>query len=557
MPDNPKKIPNLKYLKPIGGFHGVSVIFPTLKDIFDYEEKKIKIIQGYPRFVTHPLVKKLEEKFEKSFKANGVLCCHSYASAIFLITDYYFRKGTKMYLSKGLPTKIFNLLDRKFKNLAEKSSLSHANIVICNIDELKTNFDLKDKVLIGLVKDNSYIPKMSKLNFDILILNNKDNDAGIIIFYNTLHSELNILRRHCGFIVSSRKLVRKENITTKKIDFYSEKLKKHLSSLEIANSNQCFLYPSGMAAVFIAIFSIISSKKPKIIVLGSLYVDTIRILEKWFKKYDLHEPIFIRENFLKELKNHIDEDTAGIIFEIPSNPLIQLVNVEKIISLTHLKNAKVIVDNTIATPYNFNPFNYNADLIVHSTTKFLNGKNNHIGGVLLAKNKDDIKNIKKINELVDLNMCVGDMIVLNRNLKNFEARMEKINKNSEIIANYLSKHKSVERVYYPTLKSDPNNLLMRKYLKGASGLISFTLKNSSFENAEKFYNNLHLPFLKGPSLGSEKTLLCPYVILAHFNDTKQELRKLGLDFYLMRMSVGTEPVDKILRSLKHGLSFIT
>ncbi len=555
MPDNPK-ISNLKYLKPIGGFHGVSVVFPTLKDVFDYEEKKIKIIQGYPRFVTHPLVKNLEEKFEKRFKAKGVLCCHSYESAVFLITDYYFRKGTKIYFSKGLPTKIFNLLDRKFKNLAKKSNISHANVVICNIEELKTNLDLKDKVLIGLVKDNSYIPKMSKKKFDILILNNKDNDIGIIIFYNTLHSELNILRRHCGFIVSSRKLVRKENISTKKVDFYSEKLKNNLSGLELANSNQCFLYPSGMAAVFTAILSIISSKKPKIIVLGSLYIDTIRILEKWFKKYDLHEPIFIRKNFLKELKNHIDNDIAGIIFEIPSNPLIQLVNVEKVISLAHLKNAKVIIDNTIATPYNFNPFNYNADIIVHSTTKFLSGKNNHIGGVLLAKNKSDIKNIKKINELVDLNMCIGDMRVLARNLKHFEVRMEKINKNSEIVANYLSEHESIETVYYPTLKSDPNNLLMRKYLKGASGLISFILKNSSFENAEKFYNNLHLPILKGPSLGSEKTLLCPYVILAHFNDIKQQLKKLGLDFYLMRMSVGTEPVETILKSLKHALSFI-
>ena len=120
MPDN-LEISNYKYLKPIGGFHGVSVVFPTLKDVFDYEEKKIKLIQGYPRFVTHPLVKKLEEKFEKRFKAKGVLCCHSYESAVFLIIDYYFRKGTKINLSKGLPTKIFNLLDRKFKNLAIKS----------------------------------------------------------------------------------------------------------------------------------------------------------------------------------------------------------------------------------------------------------------------------------------------------------------------------------------------------------------------------------------------------------------------------------------------------
>ncbi len=131
--------------------------------------------------------------------------------------------------------------------------------------------------------------------------------------------------------------------------------------------------------------------------------------------------------------------------------------------------------------------------------------------------------------------------------------MEKINKNSEIVANFLNNHKLIKKVYYPSIKNDPYHLLMKKYLKGGSGLLSFVLKESTEENAMKFYDNLLPPILKGPSLGSEKTLLCPYVIMAHYNDSKEELEQLGFDFYLMRISVGIEPVGKIIRSLENAL----
>ena len=212
--------PILKYLKTIGGFHGVSVIFPKLKDVFNYEEKKIKIIQGYPRFVTHPLVKKIENKFKKKFNAEGVLCCHSYESAVFLIIDYYFRKGNKLFCGKGLPTKIFELLNQKFENLVEKTIPSEANILIISPEEFKTELNLDNKVLIGLDENNFYPPAKYKNNLDILILNDKDNDIGVIIFYNSLLSELDILRRHSGLIVSSRKLIKKKNISNRKRRVY-------------------------------------------------------------------------------------------------------------------------------------------------------------------------------------------------------------------------------------------------------------------------------------------------------------------------------------------------
>jgi cystathionine beta-lyase/cystathionine gamma-synthase len=256
------------------------------------------------------------------------------------------------------------------------------------------------------------------------------------------------------------------------------------------------------------------------------------------------------------LEKYIDKNTAGVIVEFPSNPLIQLVDIEKIVKISHSMGAKVLVDNTIATPYNFNPFYYDVDITVHSTTKFLSGKNNHIGGVVLTKDHDSGEKIEEFNKLINIKMNFNDIRVLTRNIKQFERRMQIINDNSIKIANFLSSHKAIKRVHYPGLENNPDHALMKKYLKGGSGLLSFILDESTMENAEKFYDNLLPPVLKGPSLGSEKTLLSPYVIMAHYEDSKEELERLGFDFYLMRLSIGIEDAETIINSLNHALSYV-
>ncbi len=545
--------PELKIVAPIGGFHGISAILPKFEDIINYEEKKIILNRGYPRFVTHPFIKKVEYIYQKSFKAKAALCCQSYESAVFLIVDYYFKKGHKIFFDNGLPLEIFTFLNHKFPDLITKTGVLEADILIVNTSKSESDTELNAKVYIGLTGKKKFKPYEKKLKFDILIHHDKKDNIGVILFFNYSHLNLILLRRHCGFIASSRKICRTKNVSTEIKMKYEHKLRNLISKLELSNADECFLYPSGMAAIFTAFLSLLSSKKKRFIALGSLYVDTIRILEKWPKKYGLSETVFINNNIEKELEKHVDENTAGIIFEIPSNPLIQIIDVEKVISIAHSKNTKVIVDNTIATPYNFNPFKYNADIIVHSTTKFLNGKNNHIGGVVLSKDKKIIYNLKKFNNLTNLDMAYDDIKILTRNLKYFNERMKLINKNSEIVAEFLNNHRFIKQVYYPSLKTDPNFTLKQKYLKGCSGLISFILKDSSKENAEIFYNNINKPILKGPSLGSEKTLISPYVVMAHYNDSKEKLKELGFDFYLMRLSVGIEPVGQIINSIGHAL----
>ena len=548
-------MPKLKLVKPIGGFHGVSAIFPKLKDIVDYEEQKIIVNQGYPRFVTHPLVRNIEHFYKKKFGALGAISCQSYETAAYLVFDYFFNKSNKIYIENPLIIQFYDFLTIKFKNVVEKTGISQANILFLETQGNQDKSFSNSKVKVGILGDND-IDENVKNNFDILVYHEKKNDIGIILIYKRRYAIFEILRRHCGFNVSSRKLCNRRQISNDLIDQSEFNLKNRIADLENGNPEHCYLYPSGMAAIFASILSLISDNKSKILAVGSLYVDTLRILKIWPNRYHLPKVVHIRDKPEMNLEKLIDKNTAGVIVEFPSNPLIQLVDIEKIVKISHSMGAKVIVDNTIATPYNFNPFDHAVDIIVHSTTKFLSGKNNHIGGVILTKDHDSGEKIEAFNKLINIKMNYNDIKVLTRNIKNFERRMQIINHNSLKIANFLSTHKAIKHVYYPGLKNNSNHDLMKKYLKGGSGLLSFILNESTMENAEKFYDNLLPPVLKGPSLGSEKTLLSPYVIMAHYEDSKEELERLGFDFYLMRLSIGIEDSETIINSLNHALSYV-
>jgi cystathionine beta-lyase/cystathionine gamma-synthase len=285
--------------------------------------------------------------------------------------------------------------------------------------------------------------------------------------------------------------------------------------------------------------------------LGSAYVDTLCILEKWPSRRGTLQAVFIDDtNDIEKLKDEVDLETSAIISEIPTNPLLQVPDLGKIVSIAHRKGAKLIVDSTIATPYNINPFDYETDIIVHSTTKFLNGLNNHMGGVSLTRDPELLSKLKKFQTLTNSYMDPEDAIVLEKNLKGFKKRMEIINKNAVKIADYLNQNPKVGKIYYPGLKNHPDYDVAKKYLpKGYSGLMSFVLKNSNRDNADAFYDNLGHPIIKGPSLGAEQTLLCPYTILAHYNDPPEKRKKMGLDLYLFRISIGIERPNNIIASL--------
>ncbi|MFX1275212.1 MAG: PLP-dependent transferase, partial [Promethearchaeota archaeon] len=325
----------LKIAKPIGGLHGISAIFPKFDDVINYEEQKIIMNRGYPRFVTHPFVKKIENLYKKKFNAIDVLSCHSFESAIFLVLNYYFKVGIRISDNNGLVDKFFKYFSNRFPGIISKTRVDKADIIITNDENFKPELKTDNQVLITILKD----PSQNFIEYyniiDILIIHDKVNDIGLLLFYNKKIPDLTLLRRHTGLIPSSRKIFSKKSSSEQMYLQRREQLKVKLSKLELTYSDNCFLFPSGMAAVFFAVYTLISPKKSRFIALGSLYVDTIRILEKWPKNYNLKDTLFITKDFENQLKLSIDKDTAGVILEFPSNPLLQLIDLEKIVKIAH------------------------------------------------------------------------------------------------------------------------------------------------------------------------------------------------------------------------------
>jgi cystathionine beta-lyase/cystathionine gamma-synthase len=540
------KSPRPIIAKPVGGYHGITIEFPTLQMNIDYEEKKIRPNRGYPRFVQHPQVRILEEEAKKEYHGLSALAFTSAESCLYTVIDGFFSKDVKgIYLDDGLPQTIYNFLVESAGEITSQTTKENAQIAVKNINSNKNcSKKIEGSYTIGFSKSKIKAKDYSS-EYDVIIRGHPSESLGILVSYKNDYEIYDLLRRHTGFILNSRKaqrIVRKKSCPK----FYFDHLKNKIAGLEKTNGENCLLYPSGMAAIFSSIIACWKSNRPKLIMIGSAYVDTLCILEKWPSRRGSINTKFIDDtNNIEKLKDEVDLKTSVILSEIPTNPLLQVPDLRRIADIAHRKGTKLIVDSTIATPYNINPFNYEADIIVHSTTKFLNGLNNHMGGISLTRDPELLLKLQKFQALTNSYMDPEDAIVLEKNLKDFKKRMETINKNAVKIANYLNQNPKVGKVYYPGLKSNPDYAVAQKY----SGLMSFVLNNSNRENADAFYDNLGHPIIKGPSLGAEQTLLCPYAILAHYNDPPEKRKKLGLDLYLFRISIGTERPNNIIASL--------
>jgi cystathionine gamma-synthase len=360
--------------------------------------------------------------------------------------------------------------------------------------------------------------------------------------------------RNTGFTLSSRRAKRLLCGVNDPEPDYLDRCVKKISSFEKGSRiEDTFLFSSGMGAIFAALCATFDEQRPGVCIIGNPYVDTIQLFSKFLTRKNFAPPSVV-EGY-EEFEMTTGDDTGIVFLEIPTNPLLRVADLEKIVHFARARDIRVIVDATIATPYNINPLQYGADIVMHSTTKFLNGHNDHLGGVLLVnpESPDMIgRKIKDFLALTGSGMDPEEGKVLFEHLAGFQSRMEKINNNALLVARYLSSHQAVDCVNYPFLDGHPDRHLAAKYLKGGSGVVSFSLRGSSFERASAFYDRCRIPG-KGPSLGAEETLLCPITLLTYYKMDDAALEAMGLDRYLMRISVGTEDPYLIISQLEDGL----
>ncbi len=368
--------------------------------------------------------------------------------------------------------------------------------------------------------------------------------------------ELNQLKgfwQHTGQIISSRQALyffNQENINSNLVQAAQEatnKIKQRIASLTGQASQNIYLFPNGMSALFAA-YNVCTKLKPqtKTLQFGFPYTDTLKIQEKFGS-----EPILcLKEQDLPELSDQADLDLAGIFCEFPSNPLLESPNLEILSQLAKNKNCPLIIDDTIATYWNADLLSF-SDIIATSLSKFFSGVGDVMGGALILNPESyNYNNIKTVLDIIFEDICwAEDLIILEKNSINFAERMKIINKNAETLCDFLLTRKEIEKIYYPKYSSNNNYASKLKPGAGFGGLFSLVLKDKS--KSAKFYDSLQL--LKGPSLGTNYTLVCPYVLLAHYNELDWA-ESCGVSRHLIRVSVGLEEINSLMNIFEETLN---
>jgi len=322
---------------------------------------------------------------------------------------------------------------------------------------------------------------------------------------------------------------------------------------EIEDGTFGFAFSSGMAAI--SALSDALGNNYSILSSDDVYGGTRRIFDKIKSVNQNVEVTYADLSKDNNWQGHIKENTKMIWVETPSNPLLKIIDIEKIKKSISNQEILVVCDNTFASPYNQQPLNLGADAVIHSSTKYLGGHSDIIGGALVINNNTELaEKIKYIQNAVGSVPSPFDCYMLVRSIKTLAVRMERHNFNALEIANYLSNHDKVNKVFYPGLKSDHNYEISKKQMNGFGGILSIDLKGD-IHSARKFLENIKI-FTLAESLGGVESLIEHPAIMTHASIDKRIREDLGITDTLIRLSIGIEDVNDLKEALDKALKLI-
>lgn len=321
----------------------------------------------------------------------------------------------------------------------------------------------------------------------------------------------------------------------------------------IENGKFAVAFGSGMAAIHAALAACEISNGSVVLASQDLYGATFDLLNKVFGTYGVKTKT-ADFNDLGALQKAVEELKPRVLLaETISNPLLKICDIEKVAEIAHKSGAKLIVDNTFASPYLCQPLTLGADFSVHSATKYLSGHADATGGIVVSKDEFDLPMLNGIKKLVGGILSVWEAHQILRGVKTLGLRLEKQCANAKVLAEHLSKNERIEKVYYPNLSDDKEltNKVLRENFGGA--LVSIKLKNDSREAAWKFMDNLKL-CVRATSLGDVYTLVSHSASSSHRELSPKRRANLGISDGLVRISVGIEDVEDIIADIEQALN---
>ncbi len=324
-------------------------------------------------------------------------------------------------------------------------------------------------------------------------------------------------------------------------------LEKKLASLE--NAKFALAFASGMAAETIIGLTLLGSGD-HVVAFDNLYGGTRRLFSKVFEQNFQIEFSYVDAVNVENVKNAIKPNTKLIWLESPTNPLMKLCDIKAISKIAKERGVLVVVDNTFMSPFFQQPLSLGADIVVHSTTKYLNGHSDSIGGAIMLSDEEIYNKLKFNQNTTGAILSPFSSFLVLRGIKTLALRMKEHEKNAMKIAEYLETSPKVKKVFYPGLKSHPQYELAKRQMSGFGGMLSFEIKGS-FQEAKTFLENLEI-FSLAESLGGVESLIEHPASMTHASVPKEEREKIGVTDNLIRISVGIENADDLIEDLKKG-----
>lgn len=327
-------------------------------------------------------------------------------------------------------------------------------------------------------------------------------------------------------------------------------LEKNLAALE--NGVDAICFGSGLAAQD-AVIKLLKSGD-EVLACNDLYGGSYRQMVQVFGPWGLKSR-YIDMTDATKVDAAIGPDTRMLWIESPTNPMLNIIDIEAIAAVARKRGILTVVDNTFATPYLQNPLDLGADIVLHSATKYLGGHSDAIHGCLIVKDAQLAQRLHYIQNASGAVPGPQDCFLILRGIKTLHLRMQRACENAEVVARYLAEHPAVSRVFWPGFEDHPGHAIAKRQMRMFGGIVSFDLKNNTEAAARTVLSSTHL-FSLAESLGGVESLIDHPATMTHGSIPREERLKVGLTDTLMRLSVGIEDVEDLVEDLRQALAAV-
>lgn len=573
----PFDLPEVEYHDPaafptesIFGPHGITAHIPSMAHILDWQEQRAIPYQGYYRLIHPPFLKRLRARLQAHYRVDWAIPYCSLELALKELLEFlrFPHPAQRVYLPPEPGRLARAALAAGFPCSAapDPSTMAAGDVVLFDEAAASAARGWLDacRTAGATLAGCSSVPPTSSEAVDLSdwwVAGLDDPSIGLTSAFTFTRraqaADLHERNRRRGGLMPSRAAAWWLGEPGAAPDPSApERAATLLADME--GARHAFVYPSGMHGIVETFEALWTPERPEVVVVGHPYSDSHLILGEmpWAPGGLLTH--FLQVSEQERLPELLSGGRVGsVLMETLTNPLIEIPDLPAIAAACRAAGVPLVVDNTFATPANCRPLEHGATVVLHSTSKFLSGSNEHGGGVVMTSDDAIARTLADRQKRLRNRMSPFEAGVLLTTLPTFADRMKRFNANGRRVAECLAAHPAVERVFFPGQPGSPVGAAA-DWLSGFGSVVSFTFREPGLEPVRRMYDTPTPSIRKAPTLGSDATLMCPYVMLTYFRRSDEYLRAYRLPRYLVRLAVGSEsdfdPVEAdLLCALKDSL----